>query len=314
MISTSDLYSIVKELGENIVINQTIGDVDSEINAIFSATTDRKTKYDLWGNLAIDNSNEIPSIEGAYFTRAIEPNSKYLIYAQEKNAGYSPYLSNIHCFKCTDKITLKRKIKSYDEWGNKVSNYQSFADNVHAYCVLQNKLDKFSSDGTFDESRYTIVIPSRFMLSRGDRIVKTGFVAGLEKLLEYEIESAETSLIEKTEVGNYLYGVAQYQARYIGEATEDKYSVTISLNNCTANKNNPTKVSDYNYAELTFIPQTGYEMPRNITVTNAEYVWDCVHGKLILFKATGNVSVSITAISEYQPPTLENEYLTISQA
>lgn len=314
MISTSELYSIVKELGENIVITQTMGGVDSEINAVFSATTDRKTKYDLWGNLAIDNSNEIPSIEGAYFTRAIEPNAKYLIYAQEKNAGYSPYLSNIYCLKCTDKIILKRKIKSYDEWGNKVSNYQSFAENVDAYCVLQNKLDKFSSDGTFDESRYNIIIPSRFMLSRGDRIVKTGFVAGLEKLLEYEIESVETSLIEKTVVGNHLYGIAQYQARYISETTADIYSITTALTNCTANSNNLTRISDYNYVELTFVPSIGYEMPRNINVSNSEYVWDCVHGKLILFKATGNVTVTITAISEYQPPSLSGEYLTIAQS
>ena len=55
-------------------------------------------------------------------------------------------------------------------------------------------------------------------------------------------------------------------------------------------------------------------MPRNITVTNAEYVWDCVHGKLILFKATGNVSISIIAINEYQPPSLSGEYLTIAQS
>ena len=314
MISTSDLYSIVRQLGESVTVKQSIGGVESETNAMFSATTDKRAKYDLWGNLALDINLQIPPIEGAYITRQITPNTRYIIYSQEKNTGFSPYLSNIFCLKCTDKITLKRKIKSYDEWGNKVSNYQSFAENVDAYCVLQNKLDKFSSDGTFDESRYNIIIPSRFMLSRGDRIVKTGFVAGLEKLLEYEVESVETSLIEKTVVGNHLYGIAQYQARYISETTADIYSITTALTNCTANSNNLTRISDYNYVELTFVPSIGYEMPRNINVSNSEYVWDCVHGKLILFKATGNVTVTITAISEYQPPPLENEYLTISQA
>lgn len=314
MINTSDLYGIVKELGENITITQNMGGIESTVNAKFSATTDGKTKYDLWGNLAIDNDIEFPEIEGAYFTRDIEPNAKYLIYSQEQNVGYPSYLSNIYCLKCTDKITLKRKIKSYDEWENVQTNYQSFAENVYANCVLQSKLDKFSSDGTFDESRYNIIIPSRYMLSRGDRIVKMGFMAGLEKPLEYEIESVETSLIEKTQTDNHLYGVAQYKARYIGETTDDIYSITATLTNCTADSNNLTKISDYNYVELTFIPSTGYEMPRNITVTNSEYVWDCVHGKLVLFKATGNISVSITAITEYQPPSLSGEYLTIAQS
>ena len=314
MINTSDLYTMVKELGESITITQNMGGIESTTDAKFSSTTDRKTKYDLWGNLAIDNNAEFPEIEGAYITRSIEPNAKYLIYSQEQNVGYPSYLSNIFCLKCTDKITLKRKIKSYDEWGNKKNDYQSFAENVYANCVLQSRLDKFSSDGTFDESRYNVIIPSRFMLSRGDRVVKIGFVAGAEKLLEYEIENIETSLIEKTQTDNHLYGVAQYEARYIGETTDDIYSITSTLTNCTANANNPTKVSDYNYAELTFIPQTGYEMPRNITVTNAEYVWDCVHGKLILFKATGNVSISIIAINEYQLPSLSGEYLTIAQS
>ena len=74
-----------------------------------------------------------------------------------------------------------------------------------------------------------------FMLSRGDRVVKIGFVAGAEKLLEYEIENVETSLIEKTQTDNHLYGVAQYEARYIGETTDDIYSITTTLTNCTAN-------------------------------------------------------------------------------
>lgn len=314
MINTSDLYSIVKELGESITITQTTGNVESTVNAKFSATTDRKTKYDLWGNLAIDNDSEFSEIEGAYFTRDIEPNAKYIIYSQDKNVGYPSYLSNIYCLKCTDKIMLKRKIKSYDEWGNVQTNYQSFAENVYAHCVLQNKLDKFLADGTFDESRYNVIIPSRYMLSRGDRIVKNGFVAGIEKLLEYEIESIETSLIERTDTENHLYGIAQYQARYIGETTMGTYSITTTLSNCTAGLENITRISDYNFIELTFIPSTGYELPRIITVTNSEYAWDCVNGKLILFNAIGNVSVSITAITEYQPPSLSGEYLTIAQS
>ena len=44
MINTSDLYTMVKELGESITITQTTGNVESTVNAKFSATTDRKNK------------------------------------------------------------------------------------------------------------------------------------------------------------------------------------------------------------------------------------------------------------------------------
>lgn len=71
------------------------------------------------------------------------------------------------------------------------------------------------------------------------------------------------------------------------------YSITTTLTYVTADAGNPTEITDEEEKTLTFHAQPGYNLPEEVTVTNATYVWD--NGVLTISEATGNVSITITA-------------------
>jgi hypothetical protein len=300
MESTKELYSVVRSLGEDVSITQTINNVATVINAKMSVVPAARANYNLVdrafllsGSLALDIGDNYPAIEGSYITRAIEPNSKYLVYSKAIDAGYSAYLSDIFCSKCTDIIKIKRKAKTYDSWGNVLETYNDIATNVYACCNTAPRPLKITADGKIDQSLHGMVIPARYGLSKGDRIVKTGFVNGVLKEMVYEVDSVETSLVEH-DSSNNIYGIAQYQIVYIEDVLPSTYTLSTSLSHCTATQS-VTEISTQQYLFLEFTANTGYSLPLTITVSNADYVWDNTQGKLMVYNPTGNVAITITA-------------------
>jgi hypothetical protein len=203
MESTKELYSVVRSLGEDVSITQTINNTVEVINAKMSVIPAARATYNLVdrafllsGSLALDIGDNYPAIEGSYITRTIEPDSKYLVYSKSVDAGYSSYLSDIFCSKCTDVIKLKRKSKTYDTWGQAIETFNDLATGVYACCNTAPKNLKITPDGKIDQSIHNLVIPARYGLSKGDRVAKSTFINGVLTEVLYEVDAVETSLVE----------------------------------------------------------------------------------------------------------------------
>lgn len=239
--NNSDLYSVVRTLGEAVTIEQKIGNVALTRRAKMGAiTATRRTfnlvdrAYLLTGSLALDIATDSFVVEGAYIVRDIDPDNKYLILAKIVEPTFSKHLMDIYCTKSTDVVSLKRKSVSDDAedeepetpwgaevdgendgvWWGKEETYDDFATNVYACFNIAPKTSRITIDGKFDQSLCTMIIPARYGLSRGDRVVKKGFVGGVLTDITYEVEGIETSLIETNPAGD-VYGIAQYALRLV---------------------------------------------------------------------------------------------------
>lgn len=239
--NNSDLYSVVRTLGEAVTIEQKIGNVALTRRAKMGAITATRTTFNLvdrayllTGSLALDIATDPFIVEGAYIVRDIDPDNKYLILAKIVEPTFSKHLMDIYCTKSTDVVSLKRKSVSDDAedeepetpWGAEVDDendgvcwgkeetYDDFATNVYACFNIAPKTSRITIDGKFDQSLCTMIIPARYGLSKGDRVVKKGFVGGVLTDITYEVEGIETSLIETNPAGD-VYGIAQYALRLV---------------------------------------------------------------------------------------------------
>jgi len=249
--NNSDLYSVVRTLGEAVTIEQKIGNVALTRRAKMGAITATRTTlnlvdraYLLRGSLALDIATDTDSfvVEGAYIVRDIDPDNKYLILAKIVEPTFPKHLMDIYCTKTTDVVSLKRKSVSNDAedeepetppeniefsgwgaevddkndgvWWGKEETYVDFATNVYACFNITPKMSRITTDGKFDQSLCTMIIPARYGLSKGDRVVKKGFVGGVLTDITYEVEGIETSLIETNPAGD-VYGIAQYALRLV---------------------------------------------------------------------------------------------------
>ena len=249
--NNSDLYSVVRTLGEAVTIEQKIGNVALTRRAKMGAITATRTTlnlvdraYLLRGSLALDIATDTDSfvVEGAYIVRDIDPDNKYLILAKIVEPTFPKHLMDIYCTKTTDVVSLKRKSVSNDAedeepetppeniefsgwgaevddkndgvWWGKEETYVDFATNVYACFNITPKMSRITTDGKFDQSLCTMIIPARYGLSKGDRVVKKGFVGGALTDITYEVEGIETSLIETNPAGD-VYGIAQYALRLV---------------------------------------------------------------------------------------------------
>jgi len=249
--NNSDLYSVVRTLGEAVTIEQKIGNVALTRRAKMGAITATRTTlnlvdraYLLRGSLALDIATDTDSfvVEGAYIVRDIDPDNKYLILAKIVEPTFPKHLMDIYCTKTTDVVSLKRKSVSSDAedeepetppeniefsgwgaevddkndgvWWGKEETYVDFATNVYACFNITPKMSRITTDGKFDQSLCTMIIPARYGLSKGDRVVKKGFVGGALTDITYEVEGIETSLIETNPAGD-VYGIAQYALRLV---------------------------------------------------------------------------------------------------
>lgn len=79
------------------------------------------------------------------------------------------------------------------------------------------------------------------------------------------------------------------------------YSITTTLNGCSASSDNATEISENGTVTLHFELQNEYTFPASINVTGAEYVWDSNIGTVELRNPTGVVSVTIACVEVPKP-------------
>lgn len=125
-----------------------------------------------------------------------------------------------------------------------------------------------------------------------------------------------------TVFADYAVGTYNVKVRVVGQpdnelqaadsnvVTYGVYSISYNLTHVTASVA-PTKIQAYTQVEITVAADTNYFLPADITIGNASIVeYDITTGKLVIDKATGEVSVTIEGTQD-QPITAKGKIITI---
>nr|DAP33628.1 MAG TPA: hypothetical protein [Caudoviricetes sp.] len=121
---------------------------------------------------------------------------------------------------------------------------------------------------------------------------------------------------------DYAVGTYNVKVRVVGQpdnelqaadsnvVTYGVYSISYNLSHVTASVA-PTKIQAYTQVEITVAADTDYFLPADITIGNASIVeYDITTGKLVIGKATGEVSVTIEGTQD-QPIVAKGKIITI---
>lgn len=125
-----------------------------------------------------------------------------------------------------------------------------------------------------------------------------------------------------TVFADYAVGTYNVKVRVVGQPdnelqaadsnviTYGVYSISYNLTHVTASVA-PTKIQQYTQVEITVAADTNYFLPADITIGNASIVeYDITTGKLVIGKASGEVSVTIEGTQE-QPIVAKGKIITI---
>ena len=77
------------------------------------------------------------------------------------------------------------------------------------------------------------------------------------------------------------------------EIVGDTYTITYHLTHCTSTTQ-PTIIGRKQSVVLTLVANDGYTLPNSIISSNASYTWNKTTGQLVLYKAVGNVVITVT--------------------
>ena len=88
-------------------------------------------------------------------------------------------------------------------------------------------------------------------------------------------------------------------------ATILQYTISYNLTNCTSSNTTTTITYTQTYT-TTLTANNGYQLPNTIQVTNANYNYNNQSGNLTIYNATGNVTITATAIKTL--PTKEQRF------
>lgn len=78
--------------------------------------------------------------------------------------------------------------------------------------------------------------------------------------------------------------------------SRSSYKITTNLTYVSAVSGNPTTIADGTSATLNFTARAGYSLPADVTVTNAQYLWNQSTGQLIIREPSGPVTIKITGV------------------
>lgn len=78
--------------------------------------------------------------------------------------------------------------------------------------------------------------------------------------------------------------------------SRSSYKITTNLTYVSAVSGNPTTIADGTSATLNFTARAGYSLPADVTVTNAQYLWNQATGQLIIREPSGPVTIKITGV------------------
>lgn len=97
-------------------------------------------------------------------------------------------------------------------------------------------------------------------------------------------------------VNAYIFGAGKNRVvTYDGTYAPMVYTITNTLSNVSGAADNPSTITEFQTASLTFTAADGYELPTSVSVSGAEYTWNKSSGVLVLSNPIGNVSVTIAA-------------------
>lgn len=78
--------------------------------------------------------------------------------------------------------------------------------------------------------------------------------------------------------------------------SRSSYKITTNLTYVSAVSGNPAMIADGTSATLNFTARAGYSLPADVTVINAQYLWNQSTGQLIIREPSGPVTIKITGV------------------
>lgn len=180
---------IVRELGENIVVG------GLSMKASLKEST--KATYSLAGRAYyVEGQCEkgTPQISvGDYFKRECDTGDYFIeSVLPEPLADDVVY---IYAIKSNCKIDILRATSSRNDSGDKESNFETVYSDVLCFKDVSTRSQKSQNDGKIDQTIYTIILPHKFMLSEGDRVLMSANVKGEEVKQPYMVESVGNQVV-----------------------------------------------------------------------------------------------------------------------
>lgn len=129
-----------------------------------------------------------------YFSRESVPNQKYIVVSIGEEYT-SNELSYLYACQANDKVTLQNTIHIEDEYANAILSFKTYQKDIPCFWNATVRSLKQTNDGTLEQTMYAMIIPAKYGISVGDRIVKKGFSNGKFGDLKCKVDSIDTSLM-----------------------------------------------------------------------------------------------------------------------
>lgn len=131
---------------------------------------------------------------GDYFTRENDGGRYFVSTVQsEPLAADLVYLYGI---KCNAIISIYRYKGYADGNGDKNREWETVAEDIYCFRDFVDRSGKTTNDGLIDQAIYTLIIPQKYRLSEGDRVVMKHNSSGEFKDVSFRVESVGTALVD----------------------------------------------------------------------------------------------------------------------
>lgn len=183
--------AVVNKLGETIMLN------NQYIKASLKQST--KATYSL-ANRAFYIEGQCvkgyPEIKaGDYFTRLID-NTKYMVVSSTAE-GLADDICYIYAAQCNVQISIARQSQTEieNELGERIKPFNIVYSEVDAFRETETRSYKTTNDGLIDQTIYTLMLPHKYLLSEGDRVIMKSNVDGEFKNVNYRVESISNAVV-----------------------------------------------------------------------------------------------------------------------
>lgn len=118
----------------------------------------------------------------------------------------------MYAVMCNGKISIYRLPNAErDKYGSYDTKETLIHKDIGCYYDVSTRLDKATNDGLIDQSIYTIMLPHKYMLSKGDIVTMDINIKGETAKGKFRVES----------VGSQVMGADISQLLFIGKVKED---------------------------------------------------------------------------------------------
>lgn len=200
--------TVTEELGEYLFFENKQKVKASLKHSTKAAYNLAQRQYFFEGYCVSSFADKSPIKGGMYFDRQSIPNKKYMVVSIG-NEYTSNDLSYLYCCETNDKVTLQNPIHIEEDYNTTLA-FKTYQKDVFCFWNTTVRNLKQTNDGTLEQTIYTMIIPAKYGISVGDRIVRKGFSNGKFGDLKCKVDSIDSSLMciedeKKVKISGIVY-------------------------------------------------------------------------------------------------------------